>query len=48
MARQGKKQAKRLERRIAGWEAMKDNVDSKNKKGTYNETYYHKPGSNKK
>lgn len=48
MARQGKKQAKRLAARIKDWESMKDTVDNTNKKGIYNETYYRKPGSNKK
>lgn len=47
MPRQGKKIAKRLAERIADWEKMKG-ADDKNKIGTYNETYYRKPGSMKK
>lgn len=48
MARQGKKMAKKLARRVSAWESMPKatNVDAKgpNAKGTY----HHKPGSNKK
>ena len=48
MARQGKKQRRKLNARLDAWNSMKDGVDDKNKKTSYGGFYCRKPGSNKK